>query len=261
VAPAALRKRARTVLARFIAFNRRLCLALDRVWRYPLAGTFWDHYVEVARRLALEASPPKVADVGAGRTTPYAVAGLPGVELVGIDILAEDLAANAELDRRVQHDLLSGRMPDEAREAGLITSRMVLEHLADQQAFAAEIHRSLAPGGRTVHLFAGRYSLFAIANRLMPDAVAKRILYRLRPESVEVGGFVTYYDRTNARGIRQVFERAGFSNVRTEVSYEVSQYFHFLFPAFVVARLWETLLHRLGVEDAGSFVLLTAERR
>jgi hypothetical protein len=110
-------------------------------------------------------------------------------------------------------------------------------------------------------MFAGRYSLFAIANRLLPDAVAKRLLYVLRPESVDVGGFVTYYDRTNARAIRGVFERAGFTDVRTETSYEVSQYFHFFFPAFVLARLWETLLDLAGLEDAGSFVLLTAERR
>jgi SAM-dependent methyltransferase len=249
------------VLARFIAFNRRLSMTLNRVWPYPLAGTFWDRYVERARGLALKAAPPKAVDVGAGRTTPYAVGGLPGVELVGLDILPEDLEANAQLDRRVAHDLLSGSMPAEAQDAGLITSRMVLEHIADQDTFAAELYASLAPGGRTIHLFAGKYSLFAILNRLLPDALAKRMLYVLRPESVDVGGFVTYYDRTNAGAIREVFERAGFSSVQTEVSYEVSQYFHFLFPAFVAARLWETLLDRAGRQDAGSFVLLTASAR
>ncbi|HEX6388863.1 MAG TPA: methyltransferase domain-containing protein, partial [Solirubrobacteraceae bacterium] len=213
-----------------------------------------------ARTLALTAAPPKVVDVGAGRETPYAIGGLPGVEVVGVDILAADLEANAQLDRRVPHDLLSGRMPDEAHDAGLITSRMVLEHIADMDAFAAEVHRSLAPGGRTIHFFAARYSLFAFANRVLPEAFAKRLLYLLRPESVDVGGFVTYYDRTNARAIRAVFERAGFTNVRTQTSYEVSQYFHFFFPAFVLVRLWETLLHALGWQDAAAFVLLTAER-
>ncbi|MGH2701152.1 MAG: methyltransferase domain-containing protein [Actinomycetota bacterium] len=38
------------------------------------------------------------------------------------------------------------------------TSRSVLEHLDDVEAFVAEANRVLFPGGYTVHLFVGRFA-------------------------------------------------------------------------------------------------------
>jgi len=246
---------------RFLAFNRSLSRELDRVWPYPLAASFWESYTTRAAELAGKAKPPKIVDIGAGRTTPYATSLLSSsAEIIGVDVLREDLDANRALTQRVVCDVVSDGIPIEAQDAGLITSRMVLEHIRDLDGFAREVHSALAPGGWTIHMFAGRYSLFAILNRLLPESASRRILFTLRPESVDVGGFATFYDNTHAEAAESVFRRAGMIDVETSVSYQTAQYFHFLFPVFVLARLWETTLHRLGFKNFGSYVLIVARR-
>jgi SAM-dependent methyltransferase len=246
---------------RFMALNYALCRKLDRVWPYPLAASFWESYVTTAAELGVNAAPPTIVDVGAGRTTPYAAAvAASSIELIGIDVLREDLDANPALTQRIVRDVVSDGIPQQAHNAGLITSRMVLEHVPDLNRFAREVHDALAPGGWTIHLFAARYSLFATLNRLMPESTSRSILFALRPESIEVGGFPTFYDHTHAQAAESVFQRAGLTNLETKVSYQVSQYFHFFFPLFVLARLGETMLHRLRLKNLGSFVLLVARR-
>jgi hypothetical protein len=47
----------------------------------------------------------------------------------------------------------------------MIVSRTLVEHLADVDAFVANTSRALAPGGYTIHLVPGCYSLFALAGR------------------------------------------------------------------------------------------------
>jgi 2-polyprenyl-6-hydroxyphenyl methylase/3-demethylubiquinone-9 3-methyltransferase len=249
-----------SALRTFLAFNRALCRLLDRYWAYPLAASFWDDYVRRSTELVRTATVPRLVDVGAGRTTPYADAVPNGHTLVGVDVLEADLEANPGLDERVVRNVITEGLPTEAQGAGVITSRMVIEHIPDLDRFARELATALVPGGSTVHLFAGRHSVFAILNRLLPEEVSRRILFALRPESVEVGGFETHYDRTNASAARRVFEGAGFTDVEIVVSYQVSQYFEFFFPLFLLARVWETALHHLGRQDLGSFVLLTARR-
>lgn len=250
-----------SALRKFLDANRAACAALDRVWPYPLASTFWESYVQDAASLAQNAVPPRIVDVGAGKETPYAAL-LPsnGTQLIGVDVLADDMEENPALSERLVADLVQDGFPEAAKGAGLITSRMVLEHIPDQRKFARELYDALAPGAQTIHLFAARYSLFATLNRMLPEAASRRILFALRPESVEVGGFETYYDRTNAPAAESVFREAGLEIVRTEVSYQVSQYFHFFFPAFLLARIWETALHVTGRRNLGAFVKLVARR-
>jgi SAM-dependent methyltransferase len=246
---------------KFLEWNNELCWRLNCRWPYPLAKRFWDSYVTKAAELASNAAPPRIVDIGAGRTTPYAAAiSNDSSEIIGVDVLREDLEANLALTQWVVRDVVNDGIPQEAHNAGLITSRMVLEHVSDLDRFAREVHDALAPGSWTIHLFAARYSLFAILNRLMPESLAHRMLFALRPESIDVGGFTTFYDHTHAKAAASVFQRAGMSSVETEVSYEVSQYFHFFFPLFALARIWETALHHLGVKNLGSFVLLSARR-
>ncbi len=63
---------------KFLELNKALCIRqsrmLNRLWPYPLAGRFWDSYVTKAAEMASNAAPPRIVDIGAGRTTPYAAA-------------------------------------------------------------------------------------------------------------------------------------------------------------------------------------------
>lgn len=226
-------------------------------WPY-VTESYSQTYVRAV--LAALDGPGRITDVGAGRRTIFAAQLPAGCELVGVDVLSDDLAANTDLDVRVERDVVADGLPAEALGSGVVCSHFVLEHLPDVDVLAREAHRVLRPGGTTVHVFAGRRSVFATLNRLLPDVVTSALLFRLRPEAVDIGGFKTHYDRTNPRAVRRVFERAGFEAVRVDVSWETSPYFRWFAPAFVLARLWENGLRRSRRHDLASYVVLVARK-
>jgi SAM-dependent methyltransferase len=241
----------------FLAANRRLTRGLIRRWPYEKVAPgfpYVDRVVEFAVEGAL------ITDVGAGRDTPFATRLPRACSILGIDVLPADMDANPALAARIVYDIAQNGLPDEAMGSDLVCSHFVLEHLPDLGEFAAEAFRVLRPGGVTVHRFAARWSIFALLNRLLPECAAQRVLFTLRPESRDVGGFATHYDRTDPRSAREAFELAGFQNVRTELSWQVSQYFSWFVPLFLAARAWETIARRCRLEVAASYVVLTAQR-
>ncbi len=136
------------------------------------------------------------ADVGGGRTCSYAHL-LPAerARLVAVDVSAEELALNEEADEMRVADITRG-LPFEDGELAFLSSRAVMEHLPDVGSFVGHAHRVLAPGGRTIHLFPGRYALFALAARLLPFDPLKWLLHRVYPHTHEVVEFPVFYDRT-----------------------------------------------------------------
>jgi SAM-dependent methyltransferase len=201
-----------------------------------------------------------ITDVGAGRCTPFAAELPDGCRLVGVDVSSDDLDANRALTMRVTRDVVAEGLPGEAHGSQVVCSRFVLEHLPSLDTFSGEAFRATRPGGYSVHLFSGRWSAFAIANRLLPEALSRRLLFALRPASRDVGGFPTYYDHTDPRAAREQFRAAGFADVETELSWEVSQYFEWCLPFYGLARAWESLARRLRLETLASYVVLTARR-
>jgi SAM-dependent methyltransferase len=248
------------VLRAAVGLNEMISRWLDRRWPYPLAQSFWRDYERTVAACAAEAPEPTIVDIGAGAETPYVrwLQDRP-YTVTGIDALEGALASNPDISVAIQRDVCKEGLP-RSLKAGIITSRMVLEHIPELERLTQEMFAALLPDGRVVHLFAGRYSLFAVLNRLLPPAVARRLLFVLRPSSREVGGFEAYYDQTHVRGVTRLFREAGFVQVDVRVSYQVSQYCRFLFPLYLMARLYETAIHALGVSDLGAFVLLTAHR-
>lgn len=245
------------MLSRLIALNRAASRKLDVRWPYT-DESFGATYT----RRVLEAVRPgaRITDVGAGRVTRFAPQLPAGCELIGVDVRPEDLKENAALAVRVTRDVIADGFPVESARSDVVCSQFVLEHMPDLRAFGAGTFSALKPGGVTVHLFAGRRSLFASLNRLLPERVARRLLFWLRPQSVEVAGFKAYYDRTDPRAARAVFERAGFVEVTVDLSWENSQYFQWFLPAFVLVRAWESAIERLGLDDVASYVILTARK-
>jgi SAM-dependent methyltransferase len=241
----------------FFSVNRSLSRRFSNHLRrdgVSLGSSYAARVTDIAQRGDL------ITDVGAGRRTPFATQLPDGCRILGVDLLSEDLDANPALTERSTRNVATDGLPAEAHGSQIICSHFVLEHMPSLDAFAGEIFRALRPGGVTVHLFAGRWSPFAIANRLLPDVISRRVLFSLRPASREVGGFITYYDCTDPRSARKGFLDAGFTEVRTELSWEVSQYFDWFFPFYCVARTWERLAGRLRLEATASYVLLTASR-
>ena len=88
--------------------------------------------------------------------------------------------------------------------------------------------------------------MFAVLNRLLPDAVSRRVLSAPTPGGFELVGFTAYYDGMDPR-------RPGWCSVKLAsravhyVSWEVPPYFRWFNP-LVVVRLWENAPRRLDIE-------------
>jgi SAM-dependent methyltransferase len=110
-------------------------------------------------------SPPaaqKVLDAGCGRYA--AMVELPDdCHLVGIDISADGLDANPDLDERIVGDLETYPLPAETFD--LVVCWDVLEHLRRPQLALVNLTRSLKPGGRLV---------IGIPNVLTPKALVTK---------------------------------------------------------------------------------------
>jgi len=87
--------------------------------------------------------------------------------IVGVDVDVDFLAelnksvADQGLDERISGQLLvDGRIPLADAEADVVTSFTVLEHVPDERAALAEMHRILKPGGQLVISVPNRWWIF-----------------------------------------------------------------------------------------------------
>jgi SAM-dependent methyltransferase len=66
-------------------------------------------------------------------------------------------------------------------EFDLVFSRMVNEHVADGERYHRNIFEVLRPGGVSAHCFSTLYALPFVANRLLPERLASRVLDLVNP--------------------------------------------------------------------------------
>jgi SAM-dependent methyltransferase len=249
------------VLRRFLDANRRLSRRLER--RLPQARENVQREWEERVGQILGGLPPGsvVVDVGGGRRCHFAHRRRPGsgVRIVAVDVSAEELALNHEVDEKRVGDATRG-LPLADGEAAMIVTRSVLEHLRDVEPFVADAARALAPGGWFVHVFPSKYAPFSLANRLLPHSLASRLLRLLIPGSEGRLGFRAYYDRTYASGMRQLLERHGFAVEELRVGWYQSEYFGFLVPLYAASALYELAVRAAGAQDLAANVLIVARR-
>jgi SAM-dependent methyltransferase len=78
----------------------------------------------------------------------------------------------------------------------LVFSRVLAEHVRDARQFHQNVRRLLRPGGIAMHFFPTLWWPPFVANRLLPEALAERILLRMQPfreRSGTIGKFPAYY--------------------------------------------------------------------
>ncbi len=222
-----------------------------------------DRAIELYERYDRDAAAPfptdpelTAADVGGGRTCSYAHL-LPAerARLVAVDVSAEELALNEEADETRVADITRG-LPFEDGELAFLSSRAVMEHLPEVGSFVDHAHRVLAPGGRTIHLFPGRYALFALAARLLPFDPLKGLLHRVYPQTHEVVDFPVFYDRCHPSAFERLLRERGFTEVQVSVSFNQTDYAAALVPAFVLVALYEVAVRALGLRDLAAYVLV-----
>ncbi len=244
----------------FIGANRRCCDPLAAVLPHTRVDVFTRYSDTVARTIARRPGQ-LVADVGAGHVAPYA-AGLPVLgrtRIVGIDLSLQTMEGNDALDEKRVADVVAEGIPFPDAEVDIVTSRSVLEHLSNVELLIGETARVLKQGGYSIHLFSGGLSHVALINRMIPEKLAREMLYALHPTSRGVGGQPTVYDRCHYRAVKRMFEGNGFDQVDIYASFG-SDYFYFLVPLFLLESLYLVALQTLRVRSLAVSYLVLARR-
>ena len=176
-----------------------------------------DGTVEFYSRInALLDSSMTVLDLGAGRgaqfedeKSPYrrSLSMLQGKvkELVGADV-DDAVHSNPYMDRTVVFGL-DGKLPFPDGSFDLIMSDWVIEHIQDPQAFSAEIHRVLKPGGWFCARTPNKWGMTALGATLIPTSLHGGVLSKLTPERKEEDVFPKFYRMNTLGAIRKHFGR------------------------------------------------------
>ena len=202
----------------------------------------------------------KVADIGAGKEwqfPPYYKQWY-HIELIGIDIDGDEMKSNLALDERIVCDA-TGTIPLSDGSVDLVMVHSGIEHFEDNERFLANMFRLLRPGGFFLAQFPGRYAPFAIANRLLPTWLAKRVL-RVSMGDTDVLGFKTFYDRTNHSAFKAISENVGFRQIYYVPGYFSSSYFEFFSPLFLFSYMFDTLRYGLGLKETASYNLFLLQK-
>lgn len=139
----------------------------------------WEHYAETVRNLIEYFSSRSVMEIGGGRFPLFTREDVDGL---GIEFAVNDIS-QAELDlapdwlHKVCFDIAGSAIPEsEGDRYDVVVSKMVMEHVKDGRQAYRNVHRLLKPGGTFFHFFPVLYSPPFVANRLLPEAVSKKVL-------------------------------------------------------------------------------------
>lgn len=252
----------RSAIETFVSVNKVVSRGIEEYLLPKLPDLEADYEERVAEIVNSLSEDGVVVDAGAGTESRFARLRTrdSSAKIVGIDMSAEALAKNEDVDEKIVCNIAKN-LPFEAGTVDVLASHLVLEHLADTEAFVSESRRVLKPGGYWIHVFASKFALFALANQAFPSGLTRRLLRMTHPECAERIGFETYYDRTHPAAIRSVLLRQGFELEEIRVAYRQANYANFFVPLYLVLALYERILQIAGLETLGAKVMVVAKRR
>lgn len=141
----------------------------------------------------------------------------------------------------------------------LAISWQVFEHLHSVELTLDNIHRYLRPGGSLISLFSGRWSAFAVLNRLLPERLGFPIVDRVtRRNARDRPIFPAYYDSCSASAIRRL--TFNWSNVDILPLFRGAAYFSFARPLLKAYLRYENAIAERPCSDLATHYLLAADR-
>lgn len=250
----------RGLFARFVRANIAVSNRLTPEHLLENDADIW--FEARADELLDDASVTRIADIGAGREWHFRHDTLEryNQHLIGLDIDADEMAFNRALDEAIECDVTKG-MPIDAASIDLMTVSSGVEHFSDNRAFLAHAARVIKPGGRMIAKFPNRRAPFAILNRMIPNRLAQKLLYTLRPGSEGKLGFKAYYDRCLHSVFSQDARDAGFEVETTYVSFNSSEYFKFFVPVYLASLALDWLRAATGNKNLSSHMVFVLRRR
>ena len=204
-----------------------------------------------------------VLDVGGGRKWQFQDErkNFTGLHVIALDPSEAQLSYNHDADEKILFAMgTNERAPLDDNSVDLVTSRMVLEHIPNNDFTMREISRILKPGGTFISVMPSKFALFAMINQTMPNWLARKVLFFFMPETKDSCGFKAYYDRTYYPAMNKLLTRYGFSRTEFAFSYSQSGYFGFFVPFAVISLLWDFLMYVFGVKPLSAYLCFTAHK-
>jgi SAM-dependent methyltransferase len=207
---------------------------------------------DVKRTAGLQ-SVRSICDIGGGANP---MLDLETAERAGIerylllDVSEEELAKAPSGFEKLAADVTRDPLSD-LGSFDLVVSHAVAEHVTDPAAFHRAVFGLLSPGGRAMHFFPTFYDPVFVVNRLLPEAVAERILQRIQTNRARGGKhekFPAYYRWCRGPTRRQLERLAA---IGFEVDEYVGIFGHgYYHPVPPVNRLGATLAESLARHPA-----------
>ncbi len=217
----------------------------------------WDARFRAEIRASV-ADGAAVLDVGAG-ARPVLVGDRrpPGCRYVGLDASATELAKAppGSYDETVVADVATFR-PELAGRFDLALSFMVLEHVERLGPALDNLRAYLRPGGRLVAQMPGAFSLAALANRVVPQGTARRLLQRTQgrePGTV----FPAHYDHCWYSALEALLAPP-WEDVRIVPLFTGVFYLAFSAPLRAAYLAYEELAWRRGWRNLAPYYLVSA---
>lgn len=240
----------------FVSINRRVS-----AWFDQFALPSWysvDGNRDFIERFAPAFLHPRqtIVDVGGGKCPFLSVQDKRklGAHITGLDIDEGELSRAPEgaYDAQIAGDICSYRG---AGDADLVICQALLEHVRDNDSAFRSLSRLLKPGGILLIFVPSRNAAFARLNLALPESLKRKILFGIFPGARHAQGFPSYYDRCTPKDFANLAARNGLV-IEQARYYFVSSYFSWLFPLYVVWRIWIVLFRLLrGNQAAETFAM------
>lgn len=203
----------------------------------------------------------KIYDIGGGKQPHVDIAkknGL-GLTVVGVDISQSELdrAPIGAYDETICADIAS---VDGVADGDLIICQAVLEHVRDTEGAMQSIASILKLGGKALIFVPSRNAVFARLNILLPENLKRKILYGIYPSTSAAQGFPSFYNKCTPNDMAEMANRYGLVVVESRFYY-ISSYFGFLFPVYILWRLWIVMFKLIAGHQAAETFSLVLEKK
>jgi SAM-dependent methyltransferase len=243
---------------RFFQLNQKLARRITppHVHEANVFGTYW----KIGAMLLSHPNVRKVVDVGAGKkwNFPGHYKAWYGIELIGIDIDADEMMPNQLLDQKIVCDAVE-EIPLPPNSVDLVMINSGIEHFANNEKFLQNAYSILRPGGYLLAQFPGRFSPFAIINRMLPQRISRKLLDKFTDSPGELG-FKAIYDRTNYSSFKQIISNTGFKEAYYVPGFYSSYYFEFFMPFYLISYLYDSARFSLGARNLASYNLWVLQK-
>lgn len=145
-------------------------------------------------------------------------------------------------------------------DGDLVICQAVLEHVKNTEDAFRAIASLLKVGGIALIFVPSRNAVFARLNLLLPQKIKEKILYGVYPTTRSTQGFPSYYRKCTPNDFLRLAKLNNLEEMEARYYY-ISSYFSFLFPLYMVWRIWICLFRLIrGHQAAETFSMALVKR-